>query len=219
MEQGQFCFITDEYFAIHDKDRKLMRNKESINNREHSRPCFFAFPDKKNPLILWCVPISSQIDKYTSIYNHKLKRQQERGIISPKCNTIRFGEIMGARKAFLIQNMFPVIIKYVGEIYINRQTQEAVRIPRNTERDIVSHAETVLRLVWSGYRSIVFSDITKTYIDLVAELAHLPARTDATPMVKIPLKIQLQEAERLADEHNANHCDKPSVSKNRDMER
>jgi hypothetical protein len=61
MEQGQFCFITDDYFFIYDKERKLMRNKEMIGGKEHGRPCFYAFPDKKNPLILWCIPISSQI--------------------------------------------------------------------------------------------------------------------------------------------------------------
>ena len=170
MEQGQFCFITDEFYSIHDKERKLMRNKESVDGREHSRPCFYAFADKNNPLILWCVPISSQIEKYTRIYNHKLSKQREKGIKTPNCNTIRFGEVMGTNKAFLIQNMFPIIRKYISEIYINRQTQEAVRIPQNAERDIIGYAEDVLRLVRSGNKHLVFSDIIKIYNDLIAEL-------------------------------------------------
>lgn len=171
MEQGQFIFITDEYYTIYDKDCKLMRNKETVNGKEHGRPCFYAFPDKKNPLIFWCVPISSHVDKYTGIYEHKLKKQRDRGIKNPKCNTIRFGDVMGVKKAFLIQNMFPVIEKYVGEIYINRLTKKAVRIPVNIEHDIINNAKEVLRLVRSGNEHLVFSDIMKTYNELIAELA------------------------------------------------
>jgi len=170
MEQGQFCFISDEFFIIHDKEHKLMRNKESVDGKEHGRPCFYSFADKRNPLILWCVPISSQLDKYMRIYNHKLAKQRDKGTKTPKCNTIRFGKVMGTKKAFLIQNMFPITNKYVSEIYLNQQTQEAVRIPQNTEREIIYYAEEVLRLVRSGNKHIVFSDITKTYNDLIVEL-------------------------------------------------
>jgi hypothetical protein len=169
MEQGQCCFIADEFYAVHDKERKLMRNKESVDGKEHGRPCFYAFADTKNPLIIWCIPISSQVDKYTRIYNHKLAKQRDKGIKTPKCNTIRFGEVMGAKKAFLIQNMFPVTKKYVSEIYINQQTKEAVRIPQNMERDIIYYAKEVLRLVRSGNKHLVFSDIIKTYDDIAAE--------------------------------------------------
>ena len=170
MEQGQFCFITDDYFTVHDKECKLMRNKETIDGKEHGRPCFYAFADRKNPLIFWCVPISSQIDKYMRIYNHKLARQKDRGVRMPTCSTIRFGEVMGSKKAFLIQNMFPIIEKYISDIYINQLTQETVRIPGNMERDIISNADKVLRLVRSGNANLVFSDIVKTYTDLNCEL-------------------------------------------------
>jgi len=78
--------------------------------------------------------------------------------------------VLGAKKAFLIQNMFPVTEKYIGEIYINQLTQKAVRIPKNTEQDIIFHADDVLRLVRSGHRNLVFSDIIKTYSDLAVEL-------------------------------------------------
>lgn len=149
-----------------------MRNKETVDGKEHGRPCFYAFPDKKNPLIFWCVPISSHVDKYTGIYEHKLKKQRDRGISNPRCNTIRFGNVMGIKKAFLIQNMFPVIEKYVGEVYINRLTKKAVRIPANIEHDIISNAKEVLRLVRSGNAHLVFSDIMKTYNDLNAELTE-----------------------------------------------
>jgi hypothetical protein len=169
METGQFCFILDEYFLVHDKGRKLMRNKETIDGKEYGRPCFYAFSDRKNPLILWCIPISSQVNKYMKICNHKINKQREKGAIKPKCNTIRFGEVMGANKAFLIQNMFPVTPKYISEIYINRLTQKAVRIPGNIESDIIFHANEVLKLVKSGHKNLVFSDIISTYNTLCSE--------------------------------------------------
>ena len=169
MEQGQFYFITDAYFIIHDKEHKLMRNKENVNGKEHGRPCFYAITDKKNPLIIWCVPISSQVDKYMRISDVKLEKQRNKGIRIPNCNTIRFGEVMGVKKAFLIQNMFPVTAKYVSEIYINRLTNEPVRIPKNIESDIVFNANAVLRLVKSGNKNLIFSDINKIYDDLIQE--------------------------------------------------
>ena len=137
MEQGQFYFITDDYFIKYDVDQKLMRNVEIINGKRHGRPCFYAFSDKVNSDIFWCVPISSQLEKFTQIYDNKILKQREKGINTPRCNTIRFGEVMGAKKAFLIQNMFPVIEKYIDEVYINNLTQTAVRIAKNIEQDII----------------------------------------------------------------------------------
>ena len=102
MVQGLFYFIKDEFYTIYDKENKLMRSDESIriDCKKHGRPCFFAVYDWSNPLILWCVPISSQIEKYMRIYNHKITRQKERGIKNPKCNTIYFGEIMEEKSIF-----------------------------------------------------------------------------------------------------------------------
>jgi hypothetical protein len=127
MEQGQFCFISDDFDAIHDKGQKLMRNKEMVDEVEHGRPCFFAFKDSKTPGIYWCVPISSKIAKYTYIYNRKIERQKERGVKNPKCNTICFGEVMGANRAFLIQNMFPITEKYVASVYMDKNRKSLNR--------------------------------------------------------------------------------------------
>lgn len=49
MKQGQFYFISDDFYQQHDKDRKLMQNKEVTNGTTHNRPCFYAFPDTKEP--------------------------------------------------------------------------------------------------------------------------------------------------------------------------
>lgn len=38
MKQGNFYFITDDFFEKYDPEHNLMRNKENGNNR----PCFYA---------------------------------------------------------------------------------------------------------------------------------------------------------------------------------
>ena len=47
MEQGQFYFIADEFYSVHDKDSNLMQNMETIDGAGQGRPCFFAFQDSK----------------------------------------------------------------------------------------------------------------------------------------------------------------------------
>ncbi|MDR1062034.1 MAG: hypothetical protein LBL83_12710 [Clostridiales bacterium] len=172
MEQGQFYFISDEFYRVHDKDCALMQNKETVEGTERGRPCFFAFQDNKTPGIFWCVPISSKTNKYKAIFDRKLDNQRERGILNPKCNTICLGDVMGLPRAFLIQNMFPIIEKYIASVYIDRNTQTPVTIEPETERLVINNAKDVLRLVNRGHKNLVFSDITKTYADLIIELAQ-----------------------------------------------
>ncbi len=165
MKQGTFLFIADEFFAKHDSNGHLMKNKEGV----HNRPCFYAFPDRKEPNIYWCIPISSRVEKYEKIVENKLSKFEKRDK-APKCNTIRFGEVLGQKRAFLIQNMFPVTPRYISTVYIDRNTQTPVTIAPATEKDIVKNAREILKLVFRGYSNLVFSDIRKTYADLTAEL-------------------------------------------------
>lgn len=166
MKQGTFFFIADDFFTKHDPDGHLMKNKDGV----HDRPCFYAFPDKKEPDIFWCVPISSQIEKFERIVQNKIAMQIAKGYKAPKCNTIRFGEVLGQKRAFLIQNIFPVTAAYVSATYIDKNSHNPVTIAPDTENDIATNAKDILKLVFRGYNNLVFSDIQKTYIDLIAEL-------------------------------------------------
>lgn len=172
MKNGHFYFITDDFYLKYDKQQKLMQNKEVANGTAHHRPCFYAFPDKKNPEILWCVPISSKVQKFENIAITKINNQKNRGFLNPKCNTIRFGNILGMKRAFLIQNMFPVTKKYVSGEYIDKNTNKPVTIDPVTEKDILNNAQDVLKLVKRGFSKLVFSDILQTRSDLIAELQH-----------------------------------------------
>lgn len=117
METGHFYFLIDKYF-VDFPDLRLERNKESINGKISGRPCFYAFLDISTQLS-WMIPISSKVAKYESIYQNKIRRYG-------KCDTIVFGDVLGYKKAFLIQNMFPVTPTYVDMEYISSNTSVKV---------------------------------------------------------------------------------------------
>ena len=155
MQTGQFYFISDDFFLKFDPEKLLMGNKDG----QHRRPCFYAFRDRQLSYIYWCIPISSRTEKFEDIVRKKLQRQVDRGVQQPKCNTIRFGNVMGQRRAFLIQNMFPITEDYISALYIDRNTQKPVTVDSNTAKDIYLNAKNVLKLVMRGYRDLVFPDI------------------------------------------------------------
>ena len=176
MKQGQFYFIKDSYYDKFDQDGTMMDSKGNL----HERPCFYAFNDSKYNDIFWCIPISSKVEKFKDIVQHKLAKQVERGITSPKCSTIRFGKVMGRERAFLIQNMFPITQPYISDVYIDKNTKKPITIEHRTERDIVKNAKDVLKLVSHGYKSLVFSDILKIRDALIAENASLLQEKEKT---------------------------------------
>ncbi|MCL2773140.1 MAG: hypothetical protein FWD71_07295 [Oscillospiraceae bacterium] len=165
IKQGNFYFIKDNFYSIYDKDKKLVQNT-GVN---HNRPCFFAFKDPKKSNIFWCVPISSKVVKYARIYNEKIENQTKKGINNPKCNTILFGKVKGEEKAFLIQNIFPVIEKYILNCYIYKNNTPVTVAPQ-TANEIIENAKDVLKLVRSGNPNLVQADIRKIYDSLCDEL-------------------------------------------------
>ena len=168
MKSGNFLFITDAFYTKYDPYGRLMKNRGENNKR----PCFYAFQDKKEPNIFWCVPISSKVQKYERIVQKKISGQ-----VSPKshkiqCNTIVFGNVLGQKKAFLIQNMFPVTAAYVSSIYIDKNTRNPVTIDPATEKYIVKNAKKVLSIVFRGHSNIIFTNAQEIYKDLTAQLYH-----------------------------------------------
>jgi hypothetical protein len=195
MRKGVFLFIKDEFYEKYDPTDCLMKNKEGGNNR----PCFYSFADDKNQDILWCVPISSKIEKYEKIIQHKAAKQIEKGRKPPKFKTIHIGEVLGQKSAFLIQNMFPVTESYVLATYIDKNSQTPVTISPATENIITRDARAIMNIVFKGHKSLVYGDIVKTYSDLIEELRQ-----------------QVQEAQKGQDETNqqgSSHApDQPSQS-------
>jgi hypothetical protein len=148
MEIGNFYFLHDTYFEDFP-DPQLFRNKESTNGQTHERPCFFSFSDS-NTKIHWMIPFSSNVGKYKQVYNNKVKK---RG----KCDTIRFGYVLGYEKAFLIQNMCPITEKYINNEYMDQNTIP-VRVDGALEQELISVGKKVLALVKRGV-PLIFPDV------------------------------------------------------------
>lgn len=142
---GVFYFICDSYFSRFP-DHNLLQNK----GIGHSRPCFYAFMDKRTGLY-WMIPISSRTEKYHQIANRKAERY---GF----CNTILFGEVLGQERAFLIQNMFPVTPDFIDQPYINPRDGSAVRVAKSFARQLISSANAVLKRQRHGI-PLIFPDV------------------------------------------------------------
>ena len=99
IKPGYVYHINDLYFDI-AKDNKLMRNYENGSYR----PTYFCVKDEKTGL-LWVIPMSSRIEKYTQFVQKDIERYGD-------CLKIVIGEYASVNAAFLLQNMFPILPKY-----------------------------------------------------------------------------------------------------------
>lgn len=154
----QFYFLTEDYFDDFPFPG-LMINKPSKGGKPHGRPCFFAFPDTDNPQIYWLVPISSRIEKYEKIAKKHGKRYSN-------SSTISFGFLLGRETAFLIQNMCPVISKYMVP-YMN-SSGDPITINNKLANEIKQKALAALKKTKKGQK-VVFPDILKIYAVLDEE--------------------------------------------------
>ena len=67
-QEGYVYHINDDYFAK-AQDDKLMQNKENGTYR----PTFLCLEDRKQPGLLWVVPMSTRVEKYEAIRKNKSK--------------------------------------------------------------------------------------------------------------------------------------------------
>ncbi len=146
IEDGKFYFIKNDFFDIF-KDYKLMDNKGDGTKR----PCYFCFRDRKNKEIIWFVPISTKYDKYKKIYDNKKIKAGNR----PVYNFV-FGNVLGKKSVFLIQNIFPTTEKFIEEKYTN--SNKDVEIPTVVKNEIITIALRVVRLAEEGV-NIPFNNI------------------------------------------------------------
>ena len=107
------------------------------------------------------IPFSSKVEKFENIYNKKVKKYG-------KCDTIVFGEVLGHRKAFLIQNMCPVIPKYVKNEYIDKNDNNPVRVNTLLEKELLNKAKRVLALQRKGI-PLIFPDVLRIERELLSQ--------------------------------------------------
>lgn len=226
MKKNEFLFIKDDFFSDFKYTENIPQNKESGSQR----PCFFVFQDNKEPAISWCVPISSKVEKYEAIVESKIKKQWLNGNDNPECDTIRFAYVSGQPRAFLIQNMFPVLNTYIDGVYYDKNTKAPVTISNKEERDICGKARKILHLVKSGYPDKVFPDILNLHLQLLQHLREqekqssveqtIPAAVVDAPAAKRPsLLDRLATAQVEADRRNAERSKtEPSPDKTHERE-
>lgn len=154
LEVGYVYHIKNEYFEV-VKDDKLMKNHEG----NATRPNYLCIK-KEDSDILWFVPMSSQIDKYEKI---KEKIVEKYG----KCNTIVIGKYRNRETAFLIQNMFPVIEKYIDHIDTVQGRTQA--IAKSIQIEIAENITTIFKLKKRGIK-LIFPDVDKIEQILLNEL-------------------------------------------------
>lgn len=161
---GKSYHIKDSFFSLVNDD-KLMANKEGDNYRPH----FFFFADPQIEGIYWAIPQSTRAAKYQALVQQKIAKYG-------KCNTIVIGNFGGRDNAFLIQNMFPIIEKYVDHEHTIGGS--SVNIHNTLSETIISNAKQVLSLYHRGYK-LVFPDITRIYDMMKNELKPQTSDNDS----------------------------------------
>ena len=145
IKEGYVYHIKESYFEI-VKDDKLMRNHEGNS----TRPNYFCLKID-NSDIMWFIPMSSKTDKYKTIIEYKVKKYK-------KCDTIVIGNYRGREHAFLLQNMFPIITKYID--HIDTVNGKALQVPSETRRIIIDKVNKIFRLKENGI-NLIFPDVDR----------------------------------------------------------
>ena len=143
LKTGYLYHIKDDFFDVVNDD-SLMTNHE----RGRKGPTYFTIKDKD---ILWFIPLSSKVDKYTKIINNKIKKYGT-------CDTIMIGEIMEKEHAILLQNAFPTLEKYIDHVHTFNNVP--VKVSDKLKDEIIVKFKSLLRMKERGI-NLFFTDIDK----------------------------------------------------------
>ena len=138
IEDGKFYFIKDEFFNMF-KDYGLM-----IKNN-------MVFKDRQKSEIIWFVPISTKYEKYEEIYEKKKAKSGKKAVYN-----FVFGNVLGKKAVFLIQNIFPTTLEFIEKKYTN--SNKDVEIPEIIKEQIITKSLRVVNLAKAGVQ-IPFYDI------------------------------------------------------------
>ncbi len=102
------------------------------------------------------MPFSHQIEKYQKIYDKNIQKYG-------RCDTIEFefGYVLGEKKAFLLQNMFPVAEQYFEEIYIDKNTKKTIELLNKVKHNLKSKANKLISLYSRKGIKLMFTDVDK----------------------------------------------------------
>ncbi len=161
MITGNLYFIKDEFYDRF-KGCGLLENKDVVNGVQHGRPCCYLFKYDDSE-IYWMIPVSSRIEKYTKQYNHSIEKY---GI----CDNVSFGYVLGRKCAFLPQNMFPITEQYIDNVYIDKNTQKPICVPKDLISELNKKARKKIRYNMAN-KKFGMSDVMKIYDALLGDIA------------------------------------------------
>ena len=149
LQADRFYFVKDEFYEKFP-DCGLMANGVRDETGEHGRPCFYA---KQIGKFFWLIPISSKVEKYERICEEKISKY-------PSYDGIKFGYVNGKRRAFLIQNIFPITEEFIDKIYMINGGKLPATVNKKFAEVLKKSAEKVIRLNSRGIK-ISMTDINK----------------------------------------------------------
>lgn len=162
IEVGKLYFVKDEFYERFN-NCGLLENKDIVDGEQHNRPCCYLFKfQKEDSNIFWLIPISSKVSKYEAEYNKSIEKY---GL----CDNISFGYILGERRAFLPQNLFPITKEYIGDVYIDKNTSLPITIPSDLMAELNKKARKKIRYNQQG-KKFGMSNIQKIYIELMKDI-------------------------------------------------
>lgn len=156
IKQGYVYHIKDSYFDVAE-DSTLMWNYENGACRP---TCLFVRSDC--PGLFWAIPMSTRVEKYRELIVRDTAR-------FGRCDKVAIARYGGGERAFLFQNMFPIISKYVDHIHLTGGT--AVPLEEKVEKLAVSGYKECLRLHRRGVK-VIFTDVERLERLMLAELAE-----------------------------------------------
>ncbi len=114
-----------------------------MNKEDTQRPHYYAFKDGSTGL-LWVIPCSKQVKKYKQIIENKKKAGK-------KHNHIQIIKVNGIEQAFLYQDMFPIIEKYIKNPYIKQKVFMEIKDPKKLSA-IEENANGIIKLMRHGVK-------------------------------------------------------------------
>ncbi len=159
MNKYGFYIIKDEFFEKFN-DPFLKGNKDG------NRPHYYCFQDEV-PGLYWIIPMSSKVDKYQKIIQHKKQNNKP-------CDILHICKLSNDKvNAFLIQDMFPITDNYI-ECPYTFAGRHLILINDNERKAIEHKALRILNLI---NRSVTFNptqpNVMSIKLRLLSELEQI----------------------------------------------
>lgn len=163
MVNGYFYFLKDSFFDKFSNYGVMPNKSIDEQGNVHGRPYYYAVKDIQYDDILWMIPISSKVLKYEQLCKKKFEKYHK------PYDGIAFGNVNGNKRAFLLQNMCPVIKPYIDSIYKSTNDNRPIILSPKTTQYIIGKSQKLIELSKRG-KKCTLTDIPYIYAEILKEL-------------------------------------------------